>query len=91
MARSFTARYAEHISDIKHNRDKSKYAKHILDHLHEYGTKEERMYIIKMMDKGSHMDAHEQFHTYKYNRLGECLNEQHTTGTNILFDVLLER
>jgi hypothetical protein len=37
------------------------------------------------------MDAHEKFHIYKYNRIGECLNEQHTTGTNILFVVLLER
>jgi hypothetical protein len=37
--RSFTARYAEHISDIKHNRDKSKYVKYLLHHQHAYGRK----------------------------------------------------
>jgi hypothetical protein len=91
MGRSFTTHYAEHISDIKHNRDISKYAKHILDHLHEYGTKEETMDIIKVIDKGNHMDAHEKFHIYKYNRLRECLNEQNTNGAIILFDILLKR
>jgi hypothetical protein len=91
MGRSFTAPYAEHISDIKHNRDKSKYAKHILDHLHEYGKKEEIMDIIKVIDKDGHMDAHKKFHIYKYNRLGECLNEQHTNSSNILFDIILKR
>jgi hypothetical protein len=60
--RSFKAPYTEHISAIKYNRDKSKYAKHILDHLHEYDTKEETMDTIKVMDKGSHMDAEEKFH-----------------------------
>jgi hypothetical protein len=53
MGRSFMAHYAEHISDIKHKRDKSKYAKHILDHLHEYGTKEETMDIIKVRIKAA--------------------------------------
>jgi hypothetical protein len=48
------------------------------------------MEIIKVMDRGSYIDAHEKFHIYKYNIIEECLNEQHTTGTNILFDVLLE-
>jgi hypothetical protein len=91
MGRSFTTHYAEHISDIKHNRDISKYTKHILDHVHEYGTKEETMDIIKVTDKGSHMDAHEKFHIYKYNRLWECLNEQYTNGAIILLDILLKR
>jgi hypothetical protein len=43
------------------------------------------------MYKGSHIDGLEKFHIYKYDTLEECLNEQHTTGTNILFDVLLEK
>jgi hypothetical protein len=31
---SFSTRFSEHISDIRFNRGKSKYAKHILDHQH---------------------------------------------------------
>jgi hypothetical protein len=41
-------------------------------------------------DKGRYMDAHEKVHMYKYKRLGESLNEQHTNGSNILFDTLLK-
>jgi hypothetical protein len=37
--RSFTTRCSEHIHDSKHNKDKPKYAKHILDHQYEYGKK----------------------------------------------------
>jgi hypothetical protein len=37
------------------------------------------------------MDVHEKLHIYKYKRLGESLNEQHTNGSNILFDTLLKR
>jgi hypothetical protein len=46
--RSFATRYSEHIHDIKHNKDKAKHAKHILDHQHEYGNKEESMEILKI-------------------------------------------
>jgi hypothetical protein len=28
---------------------------------------------------------------YKNNLLGECFNEQHTNGNNILFDILVKK
>jgi hypothetical protein len=59
--------------------------------LHEYGEKEEIMDIIKVVDKGNLMNAHEKSQIYKHNLLGECLNEQQTNGNNILFDILFKK
>jgi hypothetical protein len=66
--RSFSTRFSEHISDIRFNRDKSKYAKHILDHQHEYGKKEETMEILKVISKGNFMDSYERYYIQKYSK-----------------------
>jgi hypothetical protein len=44
---SIQFRFSERTSDIRFNRDKSKYKKHILDHQHEYSKKEEIMENLK--------------------------------------------
>jgi hypothetical protein len=74
--------------ELSAHRPTPKREDHLLSAVRDYlFTKEDNMDIIKVMD----MDVHEKFHSYKYNGLGECLNEQRTAGTNILFVVLLER
>jgi hypothetical protein len=60
--RSFKARYEEHISDIRHNGDKSKYALHMLQRRHEYGKIEETMDILKVVQKGKRLDVLERFY-----------------------------
>jgi hypothetical protein len=42
---SFRSRYEEHINDIRHNKGKSLYAQHILQHNHEYGLIDNTGYI----------------------------------------------
>jgi hypothetical protein len=81
--RSFSTRFLEHISDIRFDRDKSKYAKHILDHhQHEYGKKEETMEILKVINKGNLMYSYERYYIQKYSTEGICLNEQHRPTNN---------
>jgi hypothetical protein len=36
--RSFNIRHKEHVSDIKHNRDKSGFLRHILNEVHDYSN-----------------------------------------------------
>jgi hypothetical protein len=38
--RTFETRFQEHVRDIKNNEPNSKFAQHILDTTHEYGTME---------------------------------------------------
>jgi hypothetical protein len=49
--RSFKTRYEEHIGDIRHNKDKSKYALHMLQYKHEYGTIEKKVRCFKSSTK----------------------------------------
>jgi hypothetical protein len=49
--RSFKTRYEEHISDIRHNKEKSKYALHMLQFSHEYGTIENTLDVLKIVKK----------------------------------------
>jgi hypothetical protein len=66
--RDFKTRYKEHINDIKSNKDKSRYALHILQENHEYGPIDKIMNILKLQSKGKHLDVYERFHIYKANK-----------------------
>jgi hypothetical protein len=49
------------------------------------------MEILKIMNKGHIMDSCEKYYTYKYSKTGACLNEQHITTSNMLFDIIQGR
>jgi hypothetical protein len=53
------------ISDIRYNRDKSRYVQHILQHKHKYRPIDETMDIIKMADKRKLFDTLERYRIYK--------------------------
>jgi hypothetical protein len=55
--RDFRTRFKEHIRYIRFNQTKSKYAQHILECNHEYGTIENTMEMIKNSKKGRHLDV----------------------------------
>jgi hypothetical protein len=50
---TFRTRYKEYIREIKTNGQKSKYAQHILDTIHEYGKIEQIMEILHLEKKTS--------------------------------------
>jgi hypothetical protein len=62
--KSFKTRYDEHISDIRHNKDKSKYALHMLQYKHEYSTIEKTLDVLKVVQKGKQLDVLERSHIY---------------------------
>jgi hypothetical protein len=88
--RSFKIRY-ENISVIlvRHNKDKSKYALHMLQFSHEYGTIENTLEILKVVNKGKLLDVLERFYIYKANRHKQIMNEQYVVDHNVLFKMLL--
>jgi hypothetical protein len=88
--RSFKIRYNEHIRDIRFNKEKSKYASHILQFSHEYGPIDNTMNILKTLNKGIFLDVIERFHIYKTSKVKPIINEQHVDEYNILFKILLK-
>jgi hypothetical protein len=66
--RDFKNRYTEHVNDIKTNKDKYRYAVQILQENHEYSPIDKIINILKLQNKGKHLDVHERFHIYKINK-----------------------
>jgi hypothetical protein len=77
--RSFSTRYKEHISAIKHNKDTSTYAQHILNTGHAYGDMQEVMEVIQIARKGRYMNSLEKFHIF-------CTQKEEKHMNEILFD-----
>jgi hypothetical protein len=87
--RNFKTRYKEHTNDIRLNKDKSKYAVHILQEIHDYGPIDKTMEILKVANKGKYLDIWEKFYIYETSRFKHVLNEQYVSETNVLFDLLI--
>jgi hypothetical protein len=72
--REFRTSYKEHIRDIRFNQTKSKYAQNKLEYNHEYGMTEVTMEVIKIAQKGRHLDALEIFYICKASKNKPILN-----------------
>jgi hypothetical protein len=88
--RSFKTRFKEHIRAIKHNSDTSTYAQHILINVHTNGNINDTMDIIKITQKGRHMNILEKFHIYCAYRDNAHMNEILFDIHNPIFDTLYE-
>jgi hypothetical protein len=60
--RKFKARYEEHTKHIRLNKDKSKYAVHILQENYEYGPIDRNIEILKVANKDKYLDIWERFY-----------------------------
>jgi hypothetical protein len=77
--RSFGIRYKEHVSAIKHNKDTSTYAQHILDTGHAHGSIQDVMEVIQVTKKGRYMNSIERFHMF-------CTQKKNRHMNEVLFD-----
>ena len=55
-------RFEEHMRYMRSNNSTSAYAKHILDNIHEHGSKEDTVKLLKKCQKGKHTDCLEALH-----------------------------
>jgi hypothetical protein len=88
--RNFRIRYEEHINNIRSNRDQSRYALHILQQNHEYGTIDQTMKVLKLANKSKYLNTMEKLYIYKTTKCKEILNEQHVCDSNVLLDLALK-
>jgi hypothetical protein len=87
--RSFRIRYKEHINVIRGNKTTSRYALHILETGHTYGTIEDTLNILHREKKGSLMNTLEQLHIHKLTKDNLQLNDVHTDTYNPIFDLII--
>jgi Fe-S cluster assembly scaffold protein SufB len=83
--RTFKTGYNKHINATKSNKSTSKYAQHILDHQHSYGTVHDTMDILSVK-KGQHMDTLEKYYIYKKKTCGNILNDTYAEAENTIFE-----
>jgi hypothetical protein len=63
--RKFRTRYKEHMRDIRNNKENTGYSHHILSTGHMYGMLEDTLQMVKIQNKGLHLNTLEGFHIYK--------------------------
>jgi hypothetical protein len=61
----------------------------MLQFSHEYGTIENTLEVLKIVQKGKLLDVIERFYLYKASKQKQIMNEQYVTDQNILFEMLL--
>jgi hypothetical protein len=86
--RNFKTRYKEHIHAIRTNKTTSRYAQHILETGHTYGTIEDTLNILHREKNGPLMNTLEQFHIYKLSRNNLQLNDTYTDTHNPIFKLI---
>jgi hypothetical protein len=89
MGRHFHTRYKEHLRDFKYNYNKSKFAFHVLNKGHSFGTIEDIMEPVYITGKGNMLDTMERFFIYQETYHGNQINDKLTTQTNPIFDTLM--
>jgi len=62
----------------------------MLQFSHEYGTIENTLEVLKIVQKGKLLDVIERFYIYKASKQKQIMNEQYVTDQNILFEMLLK-
>jgi hypothetical protein len=86
--RKFRSRYKEHIRDIRSNKENTGYSHHILNTGHTYGTLEDTLQVVKIQNKGPHLNILERFHIYKESKTGLILNDTYIDQYNPLFELV---
>jgi len=84
-SRNLTLRYREHIRYIKNNDPQSAYALHILQNIHEYGSLEDTMSLLKPIHKTSMLIPYEQLLIQTFHQNGNLIPEQNCGEQTPLF------
>jgi hypothetical protein len=86
--RNFQTRFKEHIQAIRTNKPNSKFAQHILDTQHTYGTIDETMDILHFGKKGPQLNTLERFYIHNLCTQKLQINDTYTDTYNPIFNLI---
>jgi hypothetical protein len=87
---TFCTRYKEHVLAIRNNSSNLRYSNHILSTGHTYGSITDTMKIMKIENKGNHLNTLEKYHIYKVGRNRLDMNDTYIDVYNPVFETLQE-
>jgi hypothetical protein len=83
-------RYNEHKRAFRNNSHSSKFAQHLNEHAHSFGTINDTMQVLHYRKKGPHLNTTERFYIHVEAASNTHLNDSHTAFPNRLFDTILK-
>jgi hypothetical protein len=87
---SLNLRFHEHIRYIKNNDPQSAYAQHILQNIHEFGTLEDTMVLLKPIHNKAKLIPYEQLYIQTLSHHRNLTDEQSNSDPNPLFQLLID-
>jgi hypothetical protein len=88
QAGHFKTRYKEHIYAIRTNKPSSKYAEHMLNEGHTYGTIEDTLDILHTNKKGRILDTLERYYIYRLKKHKLHMNDMYGDKHNPIFELI---
>jgi hypothetical protein len=86
--RNFRTRYKEHRRAFQYNTHQSKFAVHLQDHGHSFGTIENVMEVLKIQGKGTHLNTVEKYYIHRETLDNNHINEDYADTCNMIFNTL---
>lgn len=86
--RNFKTRYKEHVSDFTYNRNRSKFAQHLIDENHDLSNINSTLSILKTLNSPVILTAEQFYITKEQNQGNPLLNEQTPNTNNPLFNLI---
>jgi hypothetical protein len=80
----------ENIHKSQKPKNNSKYAQHIPDTGHPYGSIENTMKVLQLASKGKYMNTLEKFRIFSITRKCLQINETYTDLTSPIYDILIK-
>jgi hypothetical protein len=88
--RTFHTQYKKHIQASRNNTSNSGYSSHILNTGHTYGTVTDTVDIIRIREKGKHLNTLGKCHIYKISKNNLHINDKNIDTHNPIFRTLQE-
>jgi hypothetical protein len=88
--RHFSIPYKEHRSAFHNNSHTSKFAQHLHEEAHSFGSISNIMHMLHHQRKGAHLNTIERFYIHKEHAARNHLNDDHTIFPNKIFDSLIK-
>jgi hypothetical protein len=81
-------RFQEQLKDTKYG-NKSKFAQHLLENQHAFGSMEDIMDIVHITNKDKMMDTLERFYIFKEIKSNNQINDKVTVKPNSIFEIVI--
>ena len=85
----FLARYKEYKRAFRHNSHTLKFAQHLIEHAHSFGTICDTVQVLQYQKKSTHLNTVERYYIHTEFTANNHLNDSQNIFPNPMFDAIL--